>query len=64
MISDVVTTEVLQLAPHQIQPNPENPRMLFYTEDLTILKKSIRKNGVLVPITVFKRQGSKKMDNS
>ena len=60
MSSNPVETEVRQIAPNDIIPNTENPRMIFYTEDLDILKKSIRKNGILVPITVFKRPSSKK----
>jgi len=55
-----VTTEVLELNPNEIMPNPENPRLIFYGEDLTILRESIKKNGVLVPITVFKRPNSLK----
>lgn len=60
MSNDSVTSEVLQIDPKEIQPNPENPRILFYPEDLAILKMSIKKNGILVPITVFKKLGAKK----
>ena len=47
--------KVRQINPKDILPNSENPRMIFYAEDLAILKKSIMKNGVLVPLTVFRR---------
>ena len=55
-----VQTEVLYIAPKDIKPNPENPRMIFYSEDLKILKNSIRQNGILVSITVYKRASSSK----
>ena len=59
-MSDAIETEVLHISPNEIIPNSENPRMIFYPEDLEILKRSIRKNGILVPLTVFKKQGAKK----
>src|SRR6266516_3702437 len=34
-------------------PNPHNPRVLFDREPLTVLKESIDKVGILVPLTVF-----------
>ena len=40
--------------------NPENPRMIFYEEDLSILKASIKNNGILVPLTVYKKPTEKK----
>lgn len=56
----MVETEVMHIDPKKITANSENPRMIFYPEDLEILKKSIRKNGVLVPLTVFRRPSMKK----
>lgn len=38
----------------QLRPNPHNPRMLFDLEDLTVLKESIKRVGILVPLTVYK----------
>lgn len=55
-----IETEVLHIRPSDICPNSENPRLIFYSEDLEILKNSIRKNGILVPITVFKKAGARK----
>ena len=55
-MSDAIETEVLHINPNEIIPNSENPRMIFYPEDLEILKRSIRKNGILVPLTVFKNR--------
>jgi ParB/RepB/Spo0J family partition protein len=39
----------------RIQPNPHNPRRLFDEDPLSVLKESIDKLGVLVPITVYPR---------
>lgn len=36
-----------------IKPNPHNPRRLFDEEPMLILKESIKKLGILVPITVY-----------
>jgi ParB family chromosome partitioning protein len=44
------------LAPSQIAPNPNNPRLFFDEKDLEDLKESIRNAGVLVPITVFENE--------
>ena len=48
-----VTTTVLQ-------PNPHNPRMLFDREPMNVLRESIRKVGILVPLTVFRAAGESK----
>ena len=40
--------------------NPHNPRMLFDKQPLQTLEESIRRVGVLVPLTVFKATGSNK----
>ena len=37
----------------ELQPNPHNPRMLFDRGPLEILKNSIAKVGILVPLTVY-----------
>jgi ParB/RepB/Spo0J family partition protein len=37
----------------QLHPNPHNPRLLFDKQPLEILKESIRKVGILVPLTVY-----------
>ncbi len=41
-----------------LKPNPHNPRKLFDPLPLKILKESIAKVGILVPLTVFKAKGS------
>lgn len=44
---------VASIPPDYVYPNPENPRLIFYDETLDVLKSSIKKNGILVPLTVF-----------
>ena len=47
---------LLRIPPKEIIPNRENPRLLFDEEDLGILKKSISEVGILVPLTVYRRE--------
>ncbi|MBU2055463.1 MAG: ParB N-terminal domain-containing protein [Proteobacteria bacterium] len=37
-----------------LKANPHNPRMLFDRKPLNVLKESIRRVGILVPLTVYK----------
>lgn len=47
------------LAPHSIRANDENPRMIFNDDTIERLAESIRKEGVLVPLTVYEhKQGA------
>lgn len=39
---------------NSLTPNPHNPRMLFDREPLNILRNSIKRVGILVPLTVYK----------
>ena len=43
-----------------LRPNPHNPRVLFDEEPLQTLEDSIRKVGILVPLTVYQATGSAK----
>lgn len=43
-----------------LKPNPHNPRILFDELPLKTLEDSIKKVGVLVPLTVFRAAGSDK----
>lgn len=45
---------------NSLKPNPHNPRRLFDKEPLKVLEDSIRKVGILVPLTVFKAKGDPK----
>jgi ParB family chromosome partitioning protein len=49
-VSDVVTL----LDPNSIDRNEDNPRLIFRSDDLLTLEKSISDQGILVPLTVFK----------
>jgi ParB family chromosome partitioning protein len=45
---------VRTLAPAQLRANPHNPRALFDRDDLDVLRESIRRVGILVPLTVYR----------
>lgn len=45
---------------NSLQPNPHNPRRLFDEAPLKVLEDSIRKVGILVPLTVYRAKGSQK----
>lgn len=49
---------VRTLAVDKLKPNPHNPRKLFDVEDLTVLRESIKRVGILVPLTVYKESRS------
>ncbi len=46
------------VATDSLTPNPHNPRLLFDKKPLETLKESISKVGILVPITVYRAEGS------
>jgi ParB family chromosome partitioning protein len=39
-----------------IEPNPHNPRRLFDEEPMKILEESIKKLGILVPLTIYPKR--------
>lgn len=45
--------DVRLVDPHDIQKNPENPRLVFREDELLQLEQSIKEQGILVPLTVF-----------
>jgi ParB family chromosome partitioning protein len=47
------TSAVLDVLVDEIGPNPYNPRRLFDEGPMAILKESVRKLGVLVPLTLY-----------
>lgn len=49
---------VKNIAINQLKANPHNPRKLFDKEDMTVLKESIRRVGILVPLTVYQEKSS------
>jgi len=44
---------VKQVSPDDLFPNPHNPRMLFDRQPMAVLQQSIKKVGILVPLTVY-----------
>ena len=44
---------VKQVSVDDLDPNPHNPRMLFDREPLRVLRDSVDKVGILVPLTVY-----------
>lgn len=49
--------QVLLVETRNIEPNPENPRLIFHQDELDALLDSIKQQGILVPLTVY-REGS------
>ena len=49
---------VMSLPTGKLRANPHNPRMLFDRGDLQILRESIQRVGILVPLTVYKEKSS------
>jgi ParB/RepB/Spo0J family partition protein len=49
---------VLSLPTGKLRANPHNPRMLFDREDLQVLRESIERVGILVPLTVYQEKSS------
>ena len=43
------------LSPKEVSRNPQNPRMIFNEDSLKILRDSIAKVGILVPLLVYQR---------
>jgi ParB/RepB/Spo0J family partition protein len=48
-----VAETIAQVDPRRIDPNPENPRLIFRSEELRALEESIDLQGILVPLTVY-----------
>ena len=46
------TVEVID--PRSLRKNPDNPRLIFQAEELSALEESIKEQGILVPLTVYK----------
>lgn len=51
--------KVTKILISHIDRNPHNPRRLFDEEPMAVLKESIEKLGVLVPITVYPKRATK-----
>jgi len=51
-----VETGISLIAPQKLRPNPENPRLIFHLEELRVLQDSIKNQGILVPLTVYRER--------
>ena len=49
---------VNSLPTEKLKANPHNPRMLFDRADLHVLRESIARVGILVPLTVYREKSS------
>lgn len=52
----VESRRLAELDPKQLERNPENPRLLFDENTIGILRDSIAKVGILVPLLVYQRE--------
>jgi ParB family transcriptional regulator, chromosome partitioning protein len=46
--------QLKMLSPSDIEPNPENPRLIFRQDEMESLMLSIDRHGIQVPLTVYK----------
>lgn len=51
------TSELEQIAPDLIAPNPDNPRLIFREREMSQLLDSISRHGIKVPLAVY-REGN------
>ena len=49
---------VKSLPTEKLKANPHNPRMLFDRADLHVLRESIERVGILVPLTVYQEKST------
>ncbi len=49
-------TGIELVSPKRLRPNPENPRLIFRAEELRVLQDSIKNQGILVPLTVYRER--------
>jgi ParB/RepB/Spo0J family partition protein len=45
---------LLRVPTESVSPNPDNPRLIFRLDELEELETSIRNQGILVPLTVYR----------
>jgi ParB family transcriptional regulator, chromosome partitioning protein len=49
-------TGISLIAPQKLRPNPENPRLIFRVDELRVLQDSIKNQGILVPLTLYRER--------
>ncbi|HEX8744041.1 MAG TPA: ParB/RepB/Spo0J family partition protein [Thermoleophilaceae bacterium] len=47
-------TGISLVDPQKLRPNPENPRLIFRQDELRVLQDSIKHQGILVPLTLYR----------
>jgi ParB family transcriptional regulator, chromosome partitioning protein len=57
VVIDSTKSELMDIPVDKIDRNPENPRLFFHGAELETLLNSIRRQGVQVPISVYKERG-------
>jgi ParB family chromosome partitioning protein len=57
MVIDPTKADLMDIPVDKIDRNPENPRLFFHGAELETLLNSIRRQGVQVPISVYKERG-------
>jgi ParB family transcriptional regulator, chromosome partitioning protein len=50
----VADSNVSLVDPKQLDRNPDNPRLIFREDEMQSLRESIREQGILVPLTVYR----------
>ena len=53
------TIGVKNIPTKALRPNPHNPRLLFDRADMNVLRDSIERVGILVPLTVYRESKTK-----
>jgi ParB family transcriptional regulator, chromosome partitioning protein len=48
------TQQLKYLSPNEIEPNPENPRLVFRQDEMESLMRSIDTHGIQVPLSVYR----------
>lgn len=49
-------TGISLIDPQKLRPNPENPRLIFRQDELRVLQDSIKHQGILVPLTLYRER--------
>lgn len=53
-------SKVRRIPTNKLYPNPHNPRVLFDRQPLEVLQQSIRRVGILVPLTIYRDSQKKR----
>jgi len=56
----VEPSKLAYVDPKQVERNPQNPRLIFPPTSMAILKDSIKKVGILVPLLIYQKKSDEK----